>query len=46
MQHPLSPQGESIERSLVYGVGVFPMGEVREGGLHTRERVVNFMVCQ
>src|SRR6266852_1719999 len=46
MEHPLPPEGESIERALVSFVGIFPLSEVREGGLHTRERVVNVMVCQ
>jgi len=47
LQHPLPPQGESIERALIIArVGVCPLREGREGGLHTFQRVLNVMVCQ
>src|SRR5262245_23671528 len=47
VQHPLPPQGESIERALIITrIGVGPLREGRKGGLHKFQRVLNVMVCQ
>src|SRR5437870_1330003 len=47
MQHPLPPEGKSIERALIIArIGVGPLREGREGGLHTLQRVLNVMICQ
>src|SRR5439155_22483161 len=46
-QHPMPPEGEASKRALILArIGVGPLREKREGGLHTLKRVLNVMVCQ
>jgi hypothetical protein len=46
-QHPRPPQGASITRALIVTrLGVGPLRQGREGGLHLCQRVLPVMVCQ
>ena len=47
LQHPLPAQGASIKRALIVTrIGVGPLRQGREGGLHLFQRVLPVMVCQ
>jgi hypothetical protein len=47
LQHLLPPQGASIKRALIVTrIGVGPLRQGREGGLHLCQRVLHVMVCQ
>jgi hypothetical protein len=47
LQHPLLPHGASITRALIVTrIGVGPLRQGREGGLHLFQRVLPVMVCE